>query len=147
MHYKFGSQYIVEILLKVTVNINNPTHPSTYEPAQWSYYLTDNCITCKPQQPTAFIIEALCITLYCNPFSLALSTKSVWVVALKINHSIHRYVWIEYPLVSLPLFCRIHLFLIIFILFCIIVYMTEWLTYNKYNQTVFSIHTGLLIYV
>jgi hypothetical protein len=128
LHYKFGSQYIVEKLLKVTVNTNNPTHPSTYEPAQWSYYLTGNCITCKPQQPTAFIIEALCITLYCNPFSLVLSTKSVWVVALKINHSIHRYLWIEYPLVSLPLFCRIQF---VFNYFHLILHhcIHDWMTY------------------
>ena len=128
LHYKFGSQYIVEKLLKVTVNTNNPTHPSTYEPAQWSYYLTGNCITCKPQQPTAFIIEALCITLYCNPFSLVLSTKSVWVVALKINHSIHRYVWIEYPLVSLPLFRRIQF---VFNYFNLILHhcIHDWMTY------------------
>lgn len=42
-------------------------------------------LTCNPQQPHAFIMEALCTTLYFIPFSLALSTRSVWVVALQRN--------------------------------------------------------------
>lgn len=42
--------------------------------------------TCKPQQPIAFIIDALCTTLYEIPSSLALKTRSVWVVALKFMH-------------------------------------------------------------
>jgi len=38
--------------------------------------------TCRPQQPTAFIMEALWITLVLIPHSLALSNRSACVVAL-----------------------------------------------------------------
>jgi hypothetical protein len=36
---------------------------------------------------------------------------------------------------------------IIFILFWTFLCITEWHIYNKYDQTVFSIHTGLLYYI
>ena len=39
-------------------------------------------VTCKPQQPTAFKIDVLCMTLYKIPFSFARNARSVCVVAL-----------------------------------------------------------------
>jgi hypothetical protein len=62
----------------------------------------------------------------------------------------HRYAWTGYLLVPLPLFAEYSFFAdrkcMIFILFCIFLCITGWLKYNKYDQTVFSIHMGLLIY-
>lgn len=43
----------------------------------------DSLITCRPQQPTAFMMEALWMTLYGIPAFTALSTRSLWVVALQ----------------------------------------------------------------
>jgi len=47
--------------------------------------------TCSPQQPTAFMIDALWTTRYLMFLSAALRTRSEWVVALRwgqcsINH-------------------------------------------------------------
>lgn len=39
--------------------------------------------TCRPQQPTAFMMEALWMTLYGIPAFTALRTRSLWVVALQ----------------------------------------------------------------
>lgn len=39
--------------------------------------------TCRPEQPMAFMMDALCTTLYSIPFSFARKTRSVCVVALK----------------------------------------------------------------
>lgn len=44
--------------------------------------MTGDC-TCRPQQPTAFMMEALWMTLYGIPEFTALSTRSLWVVALQ----------------------------------------------------------------
>lgn len=42
-------------------------------------------LTCRPQHPMAFIIDALWITFVCIPFSFARNIRSVWVVALHNN--------------------------------------------------------------
>lgn len=42
--------------------------------------------TCRPQQPTAFMMEALWMTLYGIPACTALRTRSLCVVALQ-EHS------------------------------------------------------------
>lgn len=39
--------------------------------------------TCRPQQPTAFMTEALWMTLYGIPAFTARNTRSLWVVALQ----------------------------------------------------------------
>jgi len=44
--------------------------------------IDDIVYTCRPQQPIAFMMEALCITLVPMPHSLALSNRSACVVAL-----------------------------------------------------------------
>lgn len=46
------------------------------------YRVIETYCTCKPQHPTAFIIEALCITSTGMFFSFALKTRSLCVVAL-----------------------------------------------------------------
>lgn len=42
--------------------------------------------TCSPQQPMAFIMEALWTTFVAMPFSFALNSRSAWVVALSQNN-------------------------------------------------------------
>lgn len=44
--------------------------------------------TCRPQQPTAFMTEALWTTRYSIPALTALSTRSLWVVALQHNNNL-----------------------------------------------------------
>lgn len=44
--------------------------------------------TCRPQQPTAFMMEALWMTRYGMPAFTALSTRSLCVVALQHNNNL-----------------------------------------------------------
>ena len=49
--------------------------------------------SCRPQHPTALMMEALCTTLHCTPSSAALSNRSVWVVALAQRRCGHFFFW------------------------------------------------------
>ena len=58
------------------------------------YTIKTSANTCSPQHATAFIIEALWITLYSIPCLFALNTKSVCVVALEEKNDLE-WQWLD----------------------------------------------------